>query len=149
LLAGAWLIDRAGGGVLSLSRPCACKNGDRCHAYDLLQEASCLTASAVSHFLLVSPTRSRAGSSEGKFSNLEQHGLPVGTAVAEIGFYFRDCASGDALALTSYGPGGILYAWCEWRHLSVNLSLTLSSPFLILKDLMGKRLVGRLTRSSY
>ena len=40
-----------------------------------------------------------------------------------------------------------LYASCEWRHLFVNLSLTLSSAFLLLKDLQRNRLAGRLTRA--
>jgi hypothetical protein len=39
---------------------------------------------------------------------------------------------------------GILYTSGDWRHLLVNLSLTLSSAFLILKDLRRKRLSGRL-----
>jgi hypothetical protein len=39
---------------------------------------------------------------------------------------------------------GILYASREWRHLFVNLSLTLSSVFLLLKDFRRKRLSGRL-----
>jgi hypothetical protein len=38
-----------------------------------------------------------------------------------------------------------LYASCEWRHLLVNSSLTLSSTFLLLKDLQRNRLAGRLT----
>ena len=39
---------------------------------------------------------------------------------------------------------GFLYASREDRHLFVNLSLTLSSAFLILKDFRRKRLSGRL-----
>jgi hypothetical protein len=39
---------------------------------------------------------------------------------------------------------GILYAQCEWRHLFVNLSLTISSAFSLLKDLRRNRLSGRL-----
>jgi hypothetical protein len=38
-----------------------------------------------------------------------------------------------------------LYASGEGRHVFVNLSLTLSSAFLLLKDLRRKRLSGRLT----
>jgi len=38
-----------------------------------------------------------------------------------------------------------LYANCEWRHLVVNLSLTLSLAFLLLKDLQRNRLAGGLT----
>jgi hypothetical protein len=39
-----------------------------------------------------------------------------------------------------------LYATCEWRHLLVNLSLTLSSAFLVLEDLRRNRPAVRLTR---
>ncbi|MGB7915679.1 MAG: hypothetical protein WCF79_10350, partial [Rhodomicrobium sp.] len=37
-----------------------------------------------------------------------------------------------------------MYTSGDWRHLLVNLSLTLSSAFFILKDLRRKRLSGRL-----
>jgi ribosome biogenesis protein Tsr3 len=37
-----------------------------------------------------------------------------------------------------------LYASIGWRHLFINLSLTLSSAFRILRDLRRKRLYGRL-----
>jgi hypothetical protein len=40
-----------------------------------------------------------------------------------------------------------LYANCEWRHLFVNLSLTLSSALLTQKDLQRNRLAGGLTRA--
>ena len=43
---------------------------------------------------------------------------------------------------------GILYASGECRHLFVNLSLTLASLFLILKDLQRNLLAGGLTRAS-
>jgi hypothetical protein len=39
-----------------------------------------------------------------------------------------------------------LYAFGEWRRLFVNLSLTVSSAFLLLKDLRRNRLIGRLTQ---
>ena len=42
----------------------------------------------------------------------------------------------------------ILYAPGEWWPLFVNLSLTLSSAFLILKDLRRNRLAGGLTRAA-
>jgi len=41
---------------------------------------------------------------------------------------------------------GYLYASSDWRHLFVNLSLTLTPAFLHLKDLRRKRLAGGLTR---
>jgi hypothetical protein len=41
-----------------------------------------------------------------------------------------------------------LYASAEWQHLFVNLSLALSSAFLLLKDLQRNRLAGRLTQLS-
>ena len=40
-----------------------------------------------------------------------------------------------------------LYASGVCRHLLVNLSLTISSAFLLLKDLQRNRLAGRLTRA--
>jgi hypothetical protein len=43
-------------------------------------------------------------------------------------------------------PGASLYASSDWRHLFVNLSLTLTPAFLHLKDLRRNRLAGRLTR---
>jgi hypothetical protein len=42
----------------------------------------------------------------------------------------------------------ILYASGEWRHLFVNLSMTLASLFLLLKDLRRIRLAGGLTGAS-
>jgi hypothetical protein len=39
-----------------------------------------------------------------------------------------------------------LYASSDWRHLFVNLSLTLTPVFLLLKDLQRNCLAGRLTR---
>jgi hypothetical protein len=39
-----------------------------------------------------------------------------------------------------------LYASAEWRHVFVNLFLTISPAFLHLKDLRRKRLAGELTR---
>jgi hypothetical protein len=39
-----------------------------------------------------------------------------------------------------------LYAFGEWWRLFVNLALTVSSAFLLLKDLRRNRLVGRLTQ---
>jgi hypothetical protein len=41
-------------------------------------------------------------------------------------------------------PTGILYACCEWGPAFVNLSLTLSSVFPLLKDLRRNRLSSRL-----
>ena len=51
------------------------------------------------------------------------------------------------IAVPGLHPTGILYASCVWRHLCVNLSLTVSSAFLLLKDPRRNRLAGRLTRA--
>ena len=45
------------------------------------------------------------------------------------------------------GPSGFLYASGEWQRVFVNLFLTLSSPFFLLKDLQRNRLAGRLTKA--
>jgi 3-Oxoacyl-[acyl-carrier-protein (ACP)] synthase III C terminal len=58
----------------------------------------------------------------------------------------REVRAVYAACVQSHAGNRFLYASCECRYRLVNLSLTLSSAFLLLKDFHRNRLAGRLTR---